>query len=298
MAQDDSQDLTQDLTQERLGDALTSGSIPDGVIVVKIGGGSDPEAVLDEVAELAAAGLPTVLVHGGGVAADELADQLGVEREVIRSPDGTHSRRTDPPMLEVITMALLGQVKPELVSGLRARGARAVGLSGADGEMLTAKRKPVIRSVQDGRTILIRDDLSGQIERVDPAAVQAVLEHGDVPVVSPPASDAEGHLLNVDADETAARLAVALDAKALVLLTDVSGVLEDPDDPSTRLEEVGPEHLDGDIVQGRMRHKVRSGLRASRTVDQVAIGDAQQDQPIRQALNGTGTFLREGDRDE
>ena len=201
-------------------------------------------------------------------------------------------------MLEVITMALLGQVKPELVSGLRARGARAVGLSGADGEMLTAKRKPAIRSVQDGRTVLIRDDLSGQIERVDPTSVRAVLEHGDIPVVSPPASDAEGHLLNVDADETAARLAVALDAGALVLLTDVSGVLADPDDPSTRLDEVGPEHLAGDIVQGRMRHKVRAGLRASRTVDQVAIGTAHQDQPIRQALGGAGTFVREGDRDE
>jgi [amino group carrier protein]-L-2-aminoadipate 6-kinase len=272
-------------------------AIPDGVIVVKIGGGSDPAAVLDEVAELAAAGLPTVLVHGGGAAADELADQLGVQREVIRSPDGTHSRRTDEAMLEVITMALLGQVKPELVSGLRARGARAVGLSGADGEMLTARRKPAIRSVRDGRTVLIRDDRSGQIERVDPTSVRAVLEHGDVPVVSPPASDEDGHLLNVDADETAARLAVALDASALVLLTDVSGVLEDPADPATRLAEVGPEHLEGDVVQGRMRHKVRAGLRASRSVDQVAIASAQQAQPIRQALEGTGTFLSEGDRD-
>jgi acetylglutamate/LysW-gamma-L-alpha-aminoadipate kinase len=249
------------------------------------------------VAELAAAGLPTVLVHGGGAAADELADQLGVQREVIRSPDGTHSRRTDEAMLEVITMALLGQVKPELVSGLRARGARAVGLSGADGEMLTARRKPAIRSVRDGRTVLIRDDRSGQIERVDPTSVQAVLERGDVPVVSPPASDEDGHLLNVDADETAARLAVALDASALVLLTDVSGVLEDPADPATRLAEVGPEHLEGDVVQGRMRHKVRAGLRASRSVDQVAIASAQQAQPIRQALEGTGTFLSEGDRD-
>jgi len=295
MAQDGSQDLTQELKAA----APAGAPIPDGVIVVKIGGGSDPEAVLDEVAELAAAGLSMVLVHGGGAAADELADQLGVEREVIESPDGTHSRRTDEPMLEVITMALLGKMKPELVSGLRARGARAVGLSGADGEMLTAKRKPAIRSVQDGRIVLIRDDRSGRIERVDPTAVQAVLDNGDVPVVSPPASDDEGNLLNVDADETAARLAVALDAAALVLLTDVDGVLEDPADPSTRLEQVGPEHLEGDLVRGRMRHKVRAGLRASRTVNQVAIAAAQQEQPIRKALAGTGTFVNdEGGKDE
>lgn len=286
--------MAQDDSRNPLGGARTGRSTPGGVIVVKIGGGADPEAVLDEVAELAAAGRPTVLVHGGGAAADELADQLGVEREVIRSPDGTHSRRTDQPMLEVITMALLGQVKPELVSGLRARGARAVGLSGADGEMLTAKRKPAIRSVRDGRTVLIRDDRSGSIERVDPTSVRAVLDRGDVPVVSPPASDAEGNLLNVDADETAARLAVALEADALILLTDVVGVLTDPADPSTRLAEVGPEHLDGDLVRGRMRHKVRAGLRASRTVERVAIAAARQDQPIRRALAGAGTFVRDG----
>jgi acetylglutamate/LysW-gamma-L-alpha-aminoadipate kinase len=266
------------------------------VIVVKIGGGADPGPVLDEVAELAAGGRPTVLVHGGGVAADQLADQLGVRREVITSPDGTHSRRTDPAMLAVITLTLLGRVKPQLVSGLRARGTRAVGLSGADGALVTASRKPAIRSVRAGRTVLLRDDQSGRIEHVDPTLVRAVLERGGVPVVSPPASDAEGNLLNVDADEVAARLATALDAAALVLLTDVGGVLADPDDPASRIPEVGPQHLTGDVVRGRMRHKVRAGLRASRTVSRVAIAAAHQRRPIRQALAGSGTWVCEGER--
>ncbi|MFJ7241839.1 acetylglutamate kinase [Streptomyces olivaceus] len=285
------QDLTGHVPNPLIGD-----SAPGGVIVVKIGGGSDPEPVLDEVAELAVAGRPTVLVHGGGAVADRLSEQLGVERQVIRSPDGTHSRRTDQAMLDVITLALLGRVKPQLVCGLRARGARAVGLSGADGALLTATRKPALRSVQDGRTVLIRDDRSGRIEHVDPTSVRAVLDRGDVPVVSPPASDAAGNLLNVDADEAAARLASALGASALVLLTDVCGVLADPDDPSTRIAEVGPHHLTGDVVRGRMRHKVRAGLRASRTVRQVAIGAAHQHRPIHQALSGTGSWLREGER--
>ncbi|MFB8280270.1 [LysW]-aminoadipate kinase [Nocardia colli] len=270
-------------------DALTA-----GVIVVKIGGGADPEPVLDEVAELAAAGQPVVLVHGGGVAADRLADQLGVPREVIESPDGTHSRRTDPRMLAVLTLTLLGQVKPQLVSGLRARGAPAVGLSGADGALITASRKPAIRSVQAGRTTLIRDDQSGRIDQVDPSLLRVLLARGDVPVVSPPASDTEGNLLNVDADEVAARLAAALNASALVLLTDVCGVLSDPADPASRIDEVGPDHLTGDVVRGRMRHKVRAGLRASRTVAQVSIASAHQHRPIRQALAGGGTWVREG----
>ncbi|GAA1551608.1 [LysW]-aminoadipate kinase [Dactylosporangium maewongense] len=273
--------------------AQDAGHTPGGVIVVKIGGGSDPGPLLDEVAELAAAGTPTVLVHGGGAVADQLADELGIEREVIRSPDGTQSRRTDRTMLSIITMALLGRVKPELVSGLRARGARAVGLSGADGGLATASRKPAIRSIKAGKTVLIRDDQSGRIEHVDPAPVRAVLERGDVPVVSPPASDADGNLLNVDADEMAARLAVALDADALVLLTDVSGVYADPEDPGSRIAEVGPQHLDGDTVCGRMRHKVRAGLRASLTVARVVIGAAGQHRPIRQALAGGGSSLRE-----
>nr|ABY83160.1 Azi22 [Streptomyces sahachiroi]BFD88284.1 [LysW]-aminoadipate kinase [Streptomyces sp. Xyl84] len=278
---------------------LIGGFAHDGPIVVKIGGGSDPEPVLDEVAELALAGRPTVLVHGGGAVADLLSEQLGVERRVIRSPDGTHSRRTDAAMLDVITLALLGRVKPRLISGLRARGARSVGLSGADGALLTATRKPALRSVQDGRTVLIRDDRSGRIERVDPAPVRAVLDRGHVPVVSPPASDAAGNLLNVDADEAAARLATALDASALVLLTDVGGVLADLGDPATRIARVGPHHLEGDVVRGRMRHKVRAGLRASRTVRQVAIGAAHLHRPIHQALSGAGSRLcDEGERPE
>ncbi|WP_433496679.1 acetylglutamate kinase [Sphaerimonospora sp. CA-214678] len=267
-----------------------------GVIVVKIGGGADPGPVLDEVAERAAAGLPTVLVHGGGAAADRLADRLGVRREVIESPDGTHSRRTCPAMIEVLTMALLGQVKPRLVSGLTARGARAVGLSGADGALVTASRKPAIRSVRDGRTMLIRDDRSGRIEHVDPTLVRAALERGDVPVVSPPAVDVAGELLNVDADEVAARLAAALEASALVLLTDVAGVLADPEDPSSRIPEVGPHHLTGDVVRGRMRHKVRAGLRAGGTVALVTIAAAHRRRPIRRALDGDGTWVREGGR--
>ncbi|MEV6560035.1 acetylglutamate kinase [Nocardia sp. NPDC051756] len=273
---------------------LVRNALTGGVLVVKIGGGADPEPVLDEVAELAAAGQPVVLVHGGGVAADRLADQLGVRRAVIESPDGTHSRRTDPRMLAVLTLTLLGQVKPQLVSGLRARGAPAVGLSGADSALITASRKPAIRSVQAGRTTLIRDDQSGRIEHVDPSLLRVVLARGDVPVVSPPASDAEGNLLNVDADEVAARLAAALNASALVLLTDVCGVLSDPSDPASRIIEVGPQHLTGDVVRGRMRHKVRAGLRASRTVAQVSIASAHHHRPIRQALAGGGTWVREG----
>ncbi|MFI6130807.1 acetylglutamate kinase [Micromonospora sp. NPDC051141] len=266
----------------------------DGVIVVKVGGDVDSAPVLDEVTELVAAGRPTVLVHGGGIAADELADQLGVAREVITSPDGTRSRRTTPAMLTVLTLALLGRVKPELLSGLRARGVRGVGLCGADGALITASRKPVIRSVRDGRTVLIRDDRSGRIEHIDPTLVRLVLEHDVVPVVSPPVSDAEGNLLNADADGVAAGLAEALDASALVLLTRVCGVLADLDEPSSRLREVGPHHLAGDLVRGRMRHKVRAALRASRTVGRVAIGGGNHHRPIRHALSGGGTWVCEG----
>jgi len=283
-----------DPTQVLADDALTSHPTRHDVIVVKIGGSADPGPVLDEVAELAADGHPIVLVHGGGPAADQLADALGVRREVIRSPDGTHSRRTDPAMLAALTLALLGQVKPQLVSGLRARGVRAVGLSGADGALVTASRKSAIRSVREGRTVLVRDDHSGRIENVDPALVTAVLAHGHIPVVSPPASDIDGNLLNVDADEVAARLAMALDAAALVLLTDVAGVLTDPGDPASLLPEIGPRQLTGNIVRGRMRHKVRAALRASETVADVAIAAAGQQRPIRQALAGTGTRVRAG----
>ncbi|HEV2640031.1 MAG TPA: [LysW]-aminoadipate kinase [Actinocrinis sp.] len=266
-------------------------TVIDGIIVIKIGGAVRPDPVLDDIAALTAEGTGVVLVHGGGGEVDRLAARLGVPSRIIQSPDGTSSRRTDPQTLDVLAMALLGRVKPALVGGLRARGVQALGLNGADAGLLTARRKQVLRSVEDGRTVLIRDDRSGQVTEVRTGPLPALLAGGVVPVLSPPAADAQGELLNVDADQVAAQIAAALGASALFLLTDAPGVLRDPSDPGSVIGELS---ADAPEARGRMRHKVRAARLAAATVPTVMIGSGCVEHPVRAALAGAGTTVLSG----
>ncbi|MFD8478583.1 [LysW]-aminoadipate kinase [Kitasatospora sp. NPDC059673] len=264
----------------------------DDILVVKLGGGLPADPLLDEIAELTAAATPVVVVHGGGGEADRLAGQLGRPVRTLLSPDGTRSRRTDEDALDVLAMALLGRVKPALVQGLRSRGVLAAGLSGADGGLLTAERRPAVRSVENGRTLLVRDDRSGRITGARPAVLRALLGEGIVPVVSPPAADPSGRLLNVDSDQAAAALAGALGAAALVLLTGVPGVLRDPADPASVIPEIDCAAPTLAEAGGRMRHKVRAAARARQAgVRRVVIAAAAVPGPVGAALRGSGTVF-------
>ncbi|MFC8586086.1 acetylglutamate kinase [Streptomyces sp. NPDC057217] len=266
-------------------------------LVVKLGSDIDGDAVLDDIAALTAQGTRVVLVHGGGAEADRLNGQLGRTVEHLRSADGTSARRTDAAALDALTMALLGRVKPALLSGLRRRGIAATGLSGADGGTLTAVRKTALRVYDaDGRARIVRDDLSGRVERVHPALLRTLLDAGELPVLSPPAAAEDGTLLNVDADRAAAAVATALGATALVLLTRAPGVLADPDRPDSVLPELetGPGAELPPSVRGRMRHKLRAAADAlAGGVDLVTIAPGDGPGPVRAALaSRTGTRLR------
>lgn len=256
------------------------------LIVVKLGGSVGPEPVLDDVAAHAAEGAKVILVHGGGAETDRLAERLGVPLRVLASPDGTHSRRTDDAALDMLAMALLGRVKPQLVQGLHTRGVKAFGLSGADGALVRAERRTALRSVEDGRVRVVRDDRSGRITGVAPEFLRGLLEVGTVPVVSPPAVGADGRLLNVDADQLASCVAVALGARALVMLTDTPGVLTDHRDASTLVRTLAELP---DYISGRMRHKVRAALRARRAGVRAVASSASAERPVQAALRGAGT---------
>jgi acetylglutamate/LysW-gamma-L-alpha-aminoadipate kinase len=261
------------------------------VVVVKIGGAVPEGHLLDELARRSRAGELLVLVHGGGRDTDALAAELGRPVRHLVAPHGGRSRRTDAAALDTLTMALAGRVKPRLVAGLAARGVVAAGLTGADGATVTAVRKPAIRAVDGDRVWLVRDDLSGRPQRVDPTLLSVLLRSGILPVLSPPAIAEDGALLNVDADRVAAKVAVALGAAALVLLTDVPGVLADPADRAAVLH-----HLDADPgvtvpgVSGRMWHKVHAAREAvAGGVGHVVIGDGTVPAPVGAALAGAGT---------
>lgn len=265
------------------------------VLVVKIGGAVQLNRILDELAERSAAREPVVLVHGGGKDTDDLAARLGHPVRYLVGSNGSRSRRTDAVALETLTMALAGWVKPRLVAGLATRGVPAVGLTGADGRTVTAVRKSAIRTVWNGRVYLVRDDLSGRLAQVDPALLLRVLGAGMVPVLSPPVTSAGGALLNVDADRIAAGVAVALRAAALVLLTEVPGVLADAADHSSVLAEIPADPaVVLPSVTGRMWHKVNAAREAvAGGVPEVVIAAGAGPDPVAAALSGAGTRVVE-----
>jgi acetylglutamate kinase len=188
-------------------------------VVLKYGGNAMTEESLrrsfaQDVVFLRYAGLRPVVVHGGGPQINAHLDRLG-----IRSTFRAGLRVTTPETMDVVRMVLTGQVNREIVGLINEHGPFAVGLSGEDAHLLTARR---MQAEVGGELVDIGE--VGEVESVNPGAVTALLADGRIPVISSVARSAEGGVLNVNADTAAAALAVELRAAKLVLLTDVAGL--------------------------------------------------------------------------
>jgi len=261
-------------------------------LVVKVGGAVG-NSLAPVVADLAGRS-DFVLVHGGSQEVDQLGSALGRPPQYYTSPSGVVSRRSDPAHLEVVVLALAGKVQTEIVAEFARHGVRAVGLSGVDDRLLLARRKEGTRAVVDGRTIHLADDLSGTIESVNDGLLKLLLRAGVAPVVGPPAVTAAGEVVNVDADRVASRVAVALGAEALLLLTNVPGVLRDPGDPNSLVPRVEANEFETVLgyARGRMRKKLLAAREAREGgVARVVIGSSGAPSPVTAALQGQGTVF-------
>lgn len=262
-------------------------------LVVKIGGGAGiaTSNIVQEIAQCVADGQRIVLLHGGSDLTTTLSQRLGHPIRVITSPNGMTSRYTDSETLQIYAMAVAGQINTELVALLQQRGVNALGLAGVDGRLLLARRKAVVRSVTpEGRTQVLRDDYTGQIEQVNAALLQQLLNAGYTPVIAPLALSYEGERLNVDGDRAAAAIASALHADALVILTNVPGLLTDTQDTTSVIRTIPADQL-ADFMryaQGRMRKKLLGAQEALQgSVPQVYIGCGS----LLAVLNGAGTTI-------
>ncbi|ELZ18724.1 acetylglutamate/acetylaminoadipate kinase [Natrinema limicola] len=272
-------------------------------VVVKIGGARavDPEGALADVASLVDEGEDVVLTHGGSTAVDETLEELGEEPTYVETPGGVVGRFTDERTMDVFKMVMPGKLNTDLVESLHNEGVDAVGLSGTDGKLLSGKRKSAVRVKEDGKKKIKRGDHSGKIESVNADLLETTLAGGYTPVVSVPILGKEksgGYTaVNADADRAAAAIAGALEAD-LVLLTDVSGVYEDPDDEATKIESAAtPEEFAGvkDAAEGFMTKKVMAAEEALEGgASSVVVADANADEPISSALAGEGTTLEPG----
>jgi acetylglutamate/LysW-gamma-L-alpha-aminoadipate kinase len=262
--------------------------------VIKCGGGAgqDPVHVSPDVAALTARGDRVLVLHGGSASVDHLAGRLGVPQRRLCTPSGTSSRYTDPATLEVLLLALAGQVKPMLLADLHRHGVAAIGLTGIDVGVLQARRRSVHTAELDGRRVVVRDDQTGTLTAVRTGPLHALMDAGLVPVLSPPAIAEDGLPVNVDADRAAAAVAVALGAENLIFLTGAPGLLADPDDETTVLAE----HRltdGGSRIAGGMAVKLKAAEVALRGgVRQVLIADGRVQGPVLRALDGLSTRLR------
>ncbi len=266
------------------------------MIVVKVGGsvGIDLPLVCADVATLVQAGERLVLVHGGSHRTNVVAETLGHPPEFVTSLSGYTSRRTDRETLRIFEMVYCGEVNKGIVEMLQARGANAVGLSGLDGRLLEGRRKEAIKVIQDGKRRVIRDDYTGTVERVNIGLLNLLLDAGYLPVVTPPAISEASEAINVDGDRAAARIAAALGAEALVILSNVPGLLRDPSDELSLVHHIDPAHAEEFMVHahGRMRIKVLGAMEALREgVGRVILGDGRIAEPVRRALAGAGTVI-------
>ncbi|GAA3869146.1 acetylglutamate kinase [Saccharothrix violaceirubra] len=208
------------------------------LVVVKYGGNAMVDDVLktafaQDMVFLKLAGLHPVVVHGGGPQIAAMLDRFGIHSEFRAG-----LRVTTPEAMDVVRMVLVGQVQRELVGLINRHGPYAVGLSGEDARLLTAERRG---AVVDGEHVDL--GLVGDVVHVDPSAVLDLVGAGRIPVISTVAPDADGVVHNVNADTAAGAIAVALDARKLVVLTDVAGLYRDWPDRDSLVHRIGAAEL-------------------------------------------------------
>ena len=236
-------------------------------IVVKYGGNAmvSPElrrAVISDIVLLHLVGIQVVVVHGGGPEISQMLKKVGKESKFV---DGL--RYTDQETMDIVQQVLCGGVNKDLVATVNRMGGRALGLCGLDGGLFQAKK------LDD------KYGLVGEITKVDARAVTDALDKGYIPVVSTVAQGVDHETsYNINADTAAAKLAVALGAEKLLLLTDVRGLLRDPKDESTLIPEIQlstvPALVREGIISGGMIPKidccvesVRSGVKSAIILD-------------------------------
>lgn len=232
-----------------------------GIFLIKYGGSTmeaedQVERFLQDVAFLDAVGIRVVLVHGGGKAINARMKEQGLTPQFV---DGL--RVTDAATVEIVRSVLDEEVNPGIVNQLEALGVKSVGISGR--KVFIARKLPPVAG-PDGKDI----DLGfvGEAEEVNPDAVREALASGAVPVISPLGALPTGEAMNINADVSAAALAAALPASKLIFLSDVPGLMKDPQDPQSLIHGLTApqteELIDRGVIAGGMIPKVRSATKA------------------------------------
>lgn len=226
---DEKEVVSNQLRSQVLNDALPYiQKYTDKIVVIKYGGNAMTnaelkQAVMSDLVLLRLVGIKVVLVHGGGPEINDMLNKVGIESKFIGG-----LRYTDEATVDIVKMVLAGKVNKELVSLLQQNGGSALGLCGADGNMIIAEK--------------MKGDIDlgyvGEIQKVNTKPITDALDNGYIPVIATVATGEDGQTYNINADTAAARIASCLKAENLILMTDIVGLLENKDDSSTLIPSV------------------------------------------------------------
>jgi acetylglutamate kinase len=251
-------------------------------VVIKLGGevvqGPHMPSIAADVAEMLRSNVPVVIVHGGGPQATELQKKLGQTPKIIGG-----RRVTDAEALDVMKMIVAGKMNVDLCASLVAAGAKPVGLHGASACAVLATRRPP-KVVTGGGPDPVDFGFVGDVVGVNGELISLLVNAGYVPAIACLGADVTGGVYNINADAVANQIAIRLDARALVLVTDVPGVLRDIADPSSRIPRMtiaeGKRAIDEGVVTKGMIPKLEEsfaaideGVRAVHVVGRLSRGD-------------------------
>lgn len=262
------------------------------MLVVKVGGskGIDLRNVAKDVVNYE----NIILLHGGSHELNKLQEKLDHPPKTLTSVSGYTSRYTDEKTMEMFQMIYSGKVNKQFVCMLQENGVNALGLSGVDGRLVTAKRKEALKVIENDKKKIIRDDLSGIIKDVNTDLINTLLSDGFVPVITPPVIGEEFNSLNVDGDRMAAEIAKSLGAETLLILSNVPGLLRDIDDENSLIENISKDEIEDymQYAEGRMKKKLLGAKEAlEEDVNRVIFASANKENPITSALQGNGTVI-------
>lgn len=234
-------------------------------LVVKYGGsigGQELHNFARDIVLMKYVGMHPVVVHGGGPQIGNLLGRLGIKSQFIAG-----LRVTDSETMEVVEMVLVGKVNQEIVTAINSLGGNAVGASGKDGRIIVAKKIDISKIAEDGTDIPQGADLGmvGEVEMVNPHLIQVLERAGFIPVIAPVGFDEEGRSYNINADHVAGKIAGALSAEKLILLTDVPGILDEEKNLISSLTEAkAKEFMKRGVISSGMIPKVRCATEALR----------------------------------
>jgi acetylglutamate kinase len=267
-------------------------------IVIKMGGHAlVDESIMDKITQdlvlLRFVGICPIVVHGGGPEITRLMERLGKKPTFVGG-----LRITDDETMEIAQMVLVGNVNERIVSLIGTHGGKGIGLSGNDGALIVAKKKRKQKVGRAGEEQEVDLGWVGEIETINAEIINLTSEQGYIPVISPIAVDIAGNSLNVNADSVAGEIAVTIKAKKLILLTDVPGVLSDPDDLTTLIARTTPlelqELIAKKVIGAGMIPKVEAGLRAAEGGVTAHIIDGRKPHSLLLELftdEGIGTMI-------